>query len=107
MACGFEVQDCFGRTVLLDHSNWEAHLPKHPELVPYHDLLPQVLLAPDMVIEAPRTGEYHFYRRGLPVGRYGPLWLHLVVAYYEPDPGKLKTAFFTKRPIRGVQRWPI
>ena len=61
----FEVADCFGKTVRLDHGNWERHVAKRPEIGPYYDRLAIVLRDPDVVVEDPRDGTHHFYRGGL------------------------------------------
>jgi hypothetical protein len=65
VSCGFSVTDGFGRTVTLDHSNWQKHLDagRHLEVVPYHDRFPEVLRDPDLVLRSGRDGQYHCYRR--------------------------------------------
>jgi len=62
LSCELDVVDCFGNTVHLDHSNWEKHLDRHPDVVPYHDQLPLVLQVPQIVVKAEVDGAYHFYR---------------------------------------------
>lgn len=81
MSCGLTVTDCFGREVVLDHSNWVKHERRgaHPEVARYHDSFVLVLQDPDFVVEAVRDGHQHFYRRGIAAHRY----LHLVVVNFE------------------------
>jgi hypothetical protein len=105
MACGFEVTDCFGRTVRLSHANWQTHIRKRPEIEKYHDLLPEVLVAPALVIEAPRTGDHHFYRREFPSLSLQSVWLRVAVVYDDAD-GWVASAWLSKRVAPGVQRWP-
>lgn len=82
MSCELVIIDCFGREVVLEHSNWVNHEQRRPEVVAYHDALPLVLHEPDRVIEASRDGQYHYFRLGIGSGRYAHLPLHLVVAEY-------------------------
>jgi hypothetical protein len=84
MACGFQVTDCFGRVVTLEHSNWQRHLARgrHPEVVPYLQMLPRVLSQPDVVIEAHADGAYHYYKRGRSQGRFHNAWLVTIVAVF-------------------------
>ncbi len=106
MTCGFEVTDCFGRTVRLSHANWQSHIQKRPGVAKYHDVLPEVLSAPDIVIEAPGTGDYHFYRRDFARLRLHSVWLHVVVIYDADVDGWVASAWVTQRIRPGVQRWP-
>jgi hypothetical protein len=79
--------------VNLDHSNWQKHLTRHPEVVAYHDKLMTVLTDPDVVIEANRDGHFHFYRSGLTDGPYRRLYIRVVVEYYgDKTWGTVKTA---------------
>jgi hypothetical protein len=81
VTCALSVVDCFGRTVILDHSNWQKHLEagSRLEVVPYHDRIPEVLRDPDFVMQSDRDGQYHYYRRGLTSGPHADLFLVLVV----------------------------
>jgi hypothetical protein len=107
VTCQLTVTDCFGNAVQLEHSNWQKHLTKRPELAAHHDHLGHTLSAPALVIEATRDGHYHFYRRHFPTLQLRTLWLRVVVAYY-PTEGKIQTAWLSTRvDRRGVQRWPI
>jgi hypothetical protein len=83
VSCDLEVADCFGRTVRLDHSNWEKHRNRHPEVVEYHNHLSIAVEDPDFVVEDPVTGAYHFYRLGLTHGRHRDNYLKVIVEYYE------------------------
>jgi hypothetical protein len=94
VSCELEVTDCFGRTVQLDHSNWQKHLAtkRHLEVIPYHDQLSMVVADPDFVVEDPVTGAYHFYRLGLTTGRYARHYVKVVVEYYDSGSiGKMKS----------------
>lgn len=92
MSYALEVVDHFGRTVRLDHSNWEKHKSRHPEAVAYHDQLALAVSDPDLVVEDPVTGAYHFYRLGLTSGKYRRHYLKVVVDYYENGAiGKMKS----------------
>jgi hypothetical protein len=91
VTCQLTVTDCFGNAVQLEHSNWQKHLTKRPELAAHHDHLGHTLSAPALVIEATRDGHYHFYRRHFPTLQLRTLWLRVVVAYY-PTEGKIQTA---------------
>lgn len=82
MSCDLIVRDCFGREVILEHSNWEKHLSRHPEVADYHDSFPLVLRDPNLVIEAAPGGQHHFYRQGIGAGRYHDFSLRLVVGEY-------------------------
>jgi hypothetical protein len=95
VTCQLTVTDCFGNTVRLDHSNWKKHLPRHPEIEPYHDDLPTVLSDPEFVIIDPKTQAAHFNRPGLGRGRYASLYLRVVVQYYGASGGKIVSAYFT------------
>jgi hypothetical protein len=47
---------------------------------------------PDVVVEDPVTGAYHFYRLGLTRGRHSRNYLKVVVDYYEGGTvGKMKS----------------
>ena len=92
VSCELEVTDCFGKTVRLEHSNWEKHQARHPEVVAYHDHLSDVVSDPDVVVEDPVTGAYHFYRLGLTQGKHRRNYLKVIVEYYEEGTlGKMKT----------------
>ena len=69
LTCGFICRDYAGRTIELQHSNWEKHQPRHPEVVAYHNELRLVVELPDAVIET-ADEQRHYYRRGLGVGKY-------------------------------------
>jgi hypothetical protein len=105
MSCELTVVDRFGRTVRLDHSNWEKHKPRHPEVVPYHDDLPVVLVDPDLVVELP-DGTWHYYRRGHQRARLAACYLRLVVEYFDPGGWKIKIAHpaTAVRPM-GTMQW--
>ena len=75
MTCDLVVMDCFGREVILEHSNWEKHRDRHGEVIEYHDSFPLVLQDPDFVVEAARDGDLHYYQLGIVGHRY----LQLVV----------------------------
>ena len=84
MSCELEVIDCFGRKVVLDHSNWEKHIAarRHLEVVEYHDRFAEVLRDPDIVVEARRDKHHHFFRQGITRGRHARLYLLVVVAEF-------------------------
>jgi hypothetical protein len=109
MTCGFQVTDCFGRTVTLDHANWQRHLARgrHPEVVPYLGALPRVLSQPDVVMEAQGDGAYHYYRRGLGRGRFRNAWLIAIVAMFGHQAKVVSWRFMFQIDPGGVQRWPI
>ena len=107
VSCDLVVVDCFGETLVLDHSNWQKHLSsgRHLEVVSYHDAFQRALEDPDVVIEAARDGHDHFYRRGLGQGRYASHYLVVVVANF-PAGGKIVTWRFTRAiDTRGTQIW--
>ena len=88
----------------LDHSNWVKHIPRHPEVEPYHDRIAEVLTDPDIVVESPDSRHYHFYRLGIGGGRFRNVYLHVIVMYMEDGSrGKVKTVYFTSTPdVRGT-----
>ena len=108
MTCAFQATDCFGRTVVLEHSNWQRHLAqgRHPEVVPYLGVLPQVLSRPDIVMEAHSNGAYHYYKRGLGKGRFRRAWLVVIVARFQGRAKVVSWRFMSQIDPRGVQRWP-
>ena len=108
MACGFTVTDCFGRTVTLDHANWQKHLQagRHLEVVPYLPAFPLVLTAPDVVIEVASNSSYHYFRRGIGQGRFRQAWLCLVVATFPRGHRVVTWRFMPRIAVQGVQRWP-
>jgi len=85
VTCQLTTRDRFGDTVSLDHSNWQKHQPRHPEVVPYHHALPLVLADPDLVLEFAATASQertrHFYRRGVFQGPYAQCYMRVVVGY--------------------------
>src|SRR5438874_2017341 len=105
MPCELTVQDYFGRTVTLDHSNWEKHKDRHPEVVPHHSDLETVLADPDVVREM-ADGTWHFYRRGILQGRTSHCYLKIVIEYFTDVGWKLKTAYpaASTRP-KGIRQW--
>lgn len=107
MSCDLDVTDCFGRSVRLDHSNWVKHQSRHPEAIPYHDQIAEVVADPDVVVEAGRDGHHHFYRRGLTRGRFRQHYLRVVVEYFGGGrQGKIKTWWLSSTvDTRGVLRW--
>jgi hypothetical protein len=92
MTCELTVQDYQGRTITLDHTNWQKHLPRHPEVAPYHAALPTVLADPDLVMEM-ADGAWHYYRGGLLAGRHARCYLKVVVESSGAAGWKLKTAY--------------
>lgn len=92
MTCEVSVTDRFGDRVDLDHSNWQEHLPRRPEIGAIHPHLGVVLTDPDIVVEYPE-GNRHFYRGGLVGGKYRRLYIRVIVGYYS-DGGKIKTCWF-------------
>jgi hypothetical protein len=84
VSCNLDVVDCLGRRIILDHSNWVKHVEsrRHPEVEPYHDRFAEVLAHPDVVIEASRDGQHHFYRKGLTEGRYAGRYLVLIAVNF-------------------------
>lgn len=92
MSCELEVVDRFGTIVRLDHSNWEKHKTRHPEVIEYHAQLTVAVSDPDVVMEDADTGAYHFYRLGLTHGKHSRNYLKVVVEYYEGGTiGKMKS----------------
>ena len=106
MPCGFEVTDCFGRRVTLDHSNAQRHLVRHAEAAPHVALLALVLQAPHVVWQDNRDGHYHYYRRGFPSVQLRAVWLRVIVVDF-PTGAKV-VSWWLSRQIdrRGRQRWP-
>ena len=104
VSCGFEVTDCFGRAVTLEHSNWQKHLAdgRHSEVVPYHGLIVNVLQHPDVVVEADRDGQYHYFRRGVGTGAFAGYWLQIVVGGDKVRTWRLVPALG----VPGRQVWP-
>ncbi|MEA2639309.1 MAG: hypothetical protein QOF51_703 [Chloroflexota bacterium] len=88
---GFEAIDYLGRTIRLDHANWERHRSRRPEVVPYHDKIPQVLLEPNVVVES--AGSRYYYRRGIGAGKFEGVYLKVVVGSID---GVIRTAHFTR-----------
>ena len=93
MSCELDVLDCFGRRVLLDHSNWEKHLTRRPDLIPYRERFAEVLSRLDAVIQAERDGALHFYRTGIGEGKFANLYLRIVIGRYSPV-DKIKSWWF-------------
>lgn len=83
MSCEITVRDCFGREVVLDHANWQNHLSVHPDVVPYHDLFALALQDPDIVVQARRDDQHHFYRQGIVDDRYPGRYLRLIVVEFD------------------------
>lgn len=108
MPCELEVVDCFGRTVVLDHSNWTKHVEteRHLEVVPYRERFAVVLREPDIVVEAERDGDFHFYKKGIGEGKYSNMYLHLAVKRLgPPDPDKVATWWFSPYVLKGKTVW--
>lgn len=105
MSCELVETDKFGDRVELDHSNWQEHLPRRPEIVHIHPHLPIVLRDPDAVVEYP-DGQRHFYRGGLVAGKYRSLYIRVIVGYFG-GVGKIKTCWFdsTVDTDRGTILW--
>lgn len=84
MSCALDVIDCFGRMVVLDHSNWVKHINtgRHLEVVQYLEHFPSVLSQPDRVIDDRRRSQRHYYKRGIAGGRYTGFYLQLVVGEF-------------------------
>ena len=108
MACDLSVTDYLGRLVELQHSNWEKHRPRHPEVVPYHDRIAEVLRDPDVVVEVIDRGQWAYYRLGLTDGRYQGNYIRVTVEFYAHlgGSGRVKTCWLPKEiDARGELRW--
>ena len=105
MTCELLCTDCFGRQVRLDHSNWQAHVAKRPEIGPHHADLQRALADPLVVVEASRDRHFHFYLDGVSTGRYAGKYLRVVVGY-DGQAGSIRTCWIsTVINWRGVVRW--
>jgi hypothetical protein len=105
VSCELTLQDYFGRTVTLEHENWEKHKDRHPTVVAHHGDLAMVLQDPDHVLEQ-ANGQWHFYRRGILQGIEAHCYLKVVIEDFGVAGWKIKTAFpiATVRP-KGIRRW--
>jgi hypothetical protein len=105
MTCELTLQDCRGRTIVLEHSNWEKHKGKHPTVVAHHGDLALVLQDPDFMLEQ-ADGQWHFYRRGILQGKEAHCYLKVIIEHFDATGWVLKTAFptVTARP-KGIRRW--
>jgi hypothetical protein len=101
VSCDLSVQDCFGRTVTLEHSNWEKHRPRHPIVVQHHHGdIPTVLADPDLVIEQP-DGAWAFYRQRILRGPLASYYLKVIIDNFGADGWKIVTAYEARIP------WPM
>lgn len=92
MSCDFKVMDYAGRTIGLEHANWEKHQPRHPEVVPYHDAIPLALSEPHLVIDL--GDQRHYYRFGIGEGKLAGTALRVVVGATN---GIVRTVHFARR----------
>jgi len=92
MSCGFEVEDYAGRPVRLEHTNWEKHQPRHPEVGPYHDAIPLALAGPHLVMDL--GDQRHYYRFGIGAGKLRNAALRVVVGN---DDNLIRTVHFARR----------
>ena len=90
----------------LDHTNWQKHLSRHPEIVPHLAQLPTVLAQPDLVIEAARDGSYYYYRGGIGTGRFHHAWLLVIVTRFGRQNKVVSWRFVFQIQTQGVRRWP-
>src|SRR5215213_3932297 len=95
MAGGFAVTDYLGRQVTLSDANWQAHIAKRPELVPFGPHLPLTLQAPEVVITF--RGQEWFYRRTFPILQLRRVWLLVIVEYTLAGDGWVRTAWLACR----------
>jgi hypothetical protein len=108
MSCDLTTIDCFGREVVLDHSNWVKHVDaqQHLEVIPYREHFAAVLREPDIVVEVALDRDLHFYKKGIGEGKYTDKYLHLVVKRLEQPPDKVATWWFSPYVVKGTIVWP-
>lgn len=92
LTCGFVGTDYAGRIIELEHSNWEKHVPRHPEFVQFHDEIEVTVREPDVVTEPDET-QRHYYRRGHWLVTPRELYIRVVVG---TSNGKIRTAHFIR-----------
>lgn len=92
MSCDFEVEDYAGRPIRLEHTNWEKHQPRHPEVGPYHDAIPLALAEPHLVINL--DDQRHYYLLGIGKGKLENAALRVIVG---SDNGVIRTVHFSRR----------
>ena len=102
----FEVHELrLQRTVVLTASRWEHIIRRHPEMAAHGPEIRNALTSADVILASTQRPNVELYYKRLREGRFGPIWLKVVVAFAEDDLGEVLTTFLVYNISGGEVLW--